>query len=140
MARRTIIISADDHQRLQSLLNAGAARFISSTDRLDDLQGELSRAQVVATNEVPQDVVSMNSTVTLLDLDTKETETYTLVYPDRADIANGFLSVLAPIGTAILGYRVGDKLRWQVPAGWRRLQIDDVSHQPRAISLSYAHG
>jgi regulator of nucleoside diphosphate kinase len=80
----------------------------------------------VSAEDVPEDVVTMNSTVTLRDLDTEETETYRLVYPDRADIANQQLSVLAPAGTAILGYRVGDELRWRVPAGWRRLRIVHV--------------
>jgi regulator of nucleoside diphosphate kinase len=130
MARRRIIISRDDCQRLQSLLNSKATRFLSESDRLDDLQTELNRARVVSTNEVPKDVVTMNSTVTILDLDTNQSETYTLVYPELADIANDRLSVLAPIGTAILGYRVGDRFRWRVPVGWRKLQIDRVVRQP----------
>jgi len=136
MDRRKIIISNEDHQRLQSLLNTKATRFLSKSDRLDDLQIELNRAQVVSWDEVPEHVVTMNSTVTILDLDTKQPETYTLVYPERADIANNCLSVLAPIGTAILGYRVGDRFRWRVPAGWRRLQIDRVvSHRETSDAL-----
>ena len=74
---------------------------------------------------------TMDLEVTVVrDLDTDEVDTYTLVYPDRADIANQRLSVLAPIGTAILGYRVGDEVSWQVPAGWRRLRVDEVLFQP----------
>ena len=74
--------------------------------------------------------MTMDSIVVLRDLDSNETETYTLVYPDRADIANHQLSVLAPIGTAILGYRVGDELRWRVPKGWRRLRVEQIPYQP----------
>jgi regulator of nucleoside diphosphate kinase len=72
----------------------------------------------------------MNSTIVLRDLDTQDVESYTLVYPEQADIANGKLSVLAPIGTAVLGQRVGDVLRWHVPAGRRRLKIEQVVYQP----------
>ena len=74
--------------------------------------------------------MTMNSTVTLRDLETNERETYTLVYPEQADIANDRLSVLAPVGTAILGQRVGDELKWRVPGGWRRFKVQRVLFQP----------
>jgi len=130
MNRRAIIITAEDHQHLESLVNSDVLRLVSGSDRIDELQVELSRAQIVPKDQVPADVVTMNSTILLRDLDTNETDIYTLVYPDRADIANQRLSVLAPIGTAILGYRVGDDFRWRVPAGWRRLRVEQVIFQP----------
>lgn len=128
--RRQIILTIEDHQRLETLLTSNLARIAGDTVRLDELRAELDRARVVPQCEVPGDVVTMNSTVALRDLDTNELETYTLVYPDRAAIANNKLSVLAPIGTAILGYRVGDELKWRVPAGWRRLKVEQVIFQP----------
>jgi len=130
MVRRAIIITAEDHQELESLVNSDVVRLVSGSDRLNELQVELRRAQVVPKDQVPPDVVTMNSTVLLRDLDTNEVDTYMLVYPDRADIANQRLSVLAPIGIAILGYRVGDEFSWQVPAGWRRLRVEQVIIQP----------
>jgi regulator of nucleoside diphosphate kinase len=130
MMRRQIVLTIEDHQRLKSLLTSNLARLVGGTVRVDELQAELDRAQVVPQSDVPKDVVTMNSTVALRDLDTNELEIYTLVYPDRADIANDKLSVLAPIGTAILGYRVGDELQWRVPAGWRRLKVEQVIFQP----------
>ena len=72
----------------------------------------------------------MNSTVRLRLMGSKEVETYTLVYPEGADIAEGKLSVLAPIGTAILGYRVGDIVQWQVPSGEIKLRIEELVYQP----------
>lgn len=72
----------------------------------------------------------MNSKVRLRDLDTEETETYTLVYPDKADASDGRISVLAPVGTAIIGYQVGDTIDWPVPAGLRRLKVEAVLYQP----------
>jgi regulator of nucleoside diphosphate kinase len=84
----------------------------------------------VRPEDVPPRIVTMNSTVVLRDLDTKEDETYTLVFPDAADIATDRLSVLAPVGTAILGERVDDVVRWRVPQGWRRLKVERVVYQP----------
>ena len=72
----------------------------------------------------------MNSTVRLRDVRSSETDTYTLVYPQHANIAEGKLSVLAPIGTAILGYRVGDLVQWQVPSGLVRFKIEELINQP----------
>jgi regulator of nucleoside diphosphate kinase len=130
MIRRAIILTEEDHQQLESLLNSDVVRFVNGSDRINELQLELTRAHVVPKDQVPADVVTMNSTILLRDLDTREVDTYTLVFPDRADIANQRLSVLAPIGTAILGYRVGDECRWRVPAGWRRLKVEKVIFQP----------
>lgn len=136
MMRRRITLTAEDHERLQKLLDSNLARLVVDTARIDELQAELDRAQIAPERDVPGDVVIMNSTVTLRDLETHEVETYTLVYPDRADIANNKLSVLAPIGTAILGYRVGDEVRWRVPMGWRRFRVEQVNHQPEAAAVA----
>jgi regulator of nucleoside diphosphate kinase len=130
MARRKIIITEDDHARLEALLASEFANVIGPSEYLDDLRAELDRAEIVRPEDVPRNVVTMNSTIVLRDLDTKEKETYTLVFPDAADIANDRLSVLAPVGTAILGERVGDVVRWHVPQGWRRLKVEQVLYQP----------
>ncbi len=130
MRKARLVITESDHERLNSLLASEFARVISPVEHLNDLRAELLDAHVVPRNKVPRNVVTMNSTVTLRDLETGERETYTLVYPDRADIANNRLSVLAPVGTAVLGQRVGDELKWRVPAGWRRLKVQRVDYQP----------
>lgn len=88
-------------------------------------------------DEVSDDVVTMNSTVVLRDLETGERETYTLVFPHEANIAEGRLSVLAPIGTAILGEHVGDDVHWRVPGGWRRLTIEKIVDQSERESAFY---
>jgi regulator of nucleoside diphosphate kinase len=80
----------------------------------------------------------MNSTVVLRDLETNEKETYTLVFPDSADIAHDRLSVLAPVGTAILGQHVGDTIRWRVPQGMRRLKVEKVVYQPEREGAYHA--
>ena len=81
---------------------------------------------MVEPDDVPQDVITMNSTVHLIDLDTKEEMICTLVYPDDADIDQNKISVLAPVGAAILGRGVGDTFEWNVPAGLRRLNVKEI--------------
>lgn len=76
----------------------------------------------------------MNSEVRLKDLDSGDVKVYRLVFPTQARMENG-ISVLAPIGTAILGYRVGDVIEWRVPKGIRRLQVVEVLYQPEAAGV-----
>lgn len=82
--------------------------------------------------EIPPDVITMNSKVCLEDTESKEEETYTLVFPEDADVQQGKISVLAPIGTAMLGYQVGDIFEWEVPAGMRKLRVKSILFQPEA--------
>lgn len=99
---------------------------------LDQLEEELARCAEVSQETVPEDVVTMNSKVTLKDLTSGKEITCTLVFPDDADSSQERISVLAPLGMAILGYRVGDKISWQMPSGVHELQIDAVHYQPEA--------
>lgn len=132
MPDKTIYVTVNDAKRLEALLEvAKRSQYYGSND-LKKLGAELNRATIVASKDIPQDVITMNSTVHLLDLGTKEEMTYTLVFPDAADITEGKISVLAPIGTAMLGYRVGDTISWEVPAGWRRIKVLSILYQPEA--------
>lgn len=130
MASRKIIVTRDDYDRLVELLKDELLGAIADPKTFRELAGELQLATIVDAASVPADVVTMNSTVKLTDLRTKETETYTLVYPEDANIAEGRLSIFAPIGTAILGYRVGNRVRWDIPAGRSNMRIDEVIYQP----------
>jgi regulator of nucleoside diphosphate kinase len=131
MVHRNIVVTERDLRGLRQMLRSEFAAMIVPEQHLNDLRGELDRAEIVATDEVTDDVVKMESTVVLRDMDTGEEETFTLVYPQRANIARKRLSVLAPVGTAILGYRTGDVVRWKVPDGYRRLQIERVLDRPQ---------
>jgi regulator of nucleoside diphosphate kinase len=132
---RQIVITRHDLLLLSQMLESEFAAAVVPSRYLSDLRAELERAEVVAEDEVPDDVVTMDSTVVLRDLDTGEQETFTLVYPRRANIAENRLSVLAPVGTAILGFRVGDVVRWKVPDGYRRLEIEEVVYQPERAGV-----
>lgn len=132
MGKQSIFITQFDLERLRKLLQDAYHSQYCDSEYLEMLQKELDRAEVVSSRDIPKNVVTMNSTVRLEDLDTGEDETYTLVFPEDADIGQGKISILAPIGTAILGYEVGDTVVWDVPSGERRLRIKQILYQPEA--------
>jgi regulator of nucleoside diphosphate kinase len=132
MSGKPIQITEFDLERLQKLLIEAKYTEYRKSQYLEKLQMELNRAEIVSPQEVPEDVITMNSTVCLVDLDTGEEEIYTLVFPDDAEIKQGKISIFAPIGTAMLGYEVGDVFEWEVPAGKRRLRVEKILYQPEA--------
>lgn len=128
MKPRTIYITELDMQRLLPLVE----RNRDTRTDLTNFEAELRRANVVDSRQVPPDVVTMNSRVRLRDLEDGEETVYTLVFPDQASIEENRISVLAPVGTAMLGQRVGDEVEWEVPAGKVRLQVVEIIFQPEA--------
>jgi regulator of nucleoside diphosphate kinase len=132
MNEKQIVITELDRKRLVDLILSAQSGEYRGSVYLDQLRGELNRAQIVTPQDIPADTITMNSKVALLDLDTREEEIYTLVYPENADSAEGKISILAPVGTAMLGYRVGDVFEWDVPAGKRRLKVDRILYQPES--------
>lgn len=127
----SIFITKSDFEKLSELIEG--RRLGQSADRaaLDKLAQELDRAEVVEPQDVPGDVVTMNSEVLLRDLDSGEVMQYKLIFPTQARSGNS-ISILAPIGTALLGYRAGNTIEWPVPRGTRRLQVLSVLAQPEA--------
>lgn len=132
MNNKLILITDLDRRRLIDLILTAQSGEYRGSVYLDNLRSELHRAQIVTPQEVPADAITMNSKVALVDLDTQEEEIYTLVYPENANSAEGKISILAPVGTAMLGYRTGDVFEWEVPAGKRRLKVDRILYQPEA--------
>jgi len=132
MTERKIYITEFDKKRLEELI--AVAEEFGGHDRkdLEALAGELAQAEVVSSKDVPPDVVTMNSKVVLRDIDTSEEMTYALVFPSDANIDAGAISILAPVGTAILGYAKGDVIEWRVPSGMRRIGIKEILYQPEA--------
>jgi regulator of nucleoside diphosphate kinase len=116
-------VSTVDHQRLTFMVKAALGASNKGPETLRSLQRELERAEVVAPELLPANVVAMGSRVEIEDLESGEVDTYTLVYPDQADAAQGRLSIFAPIGTAILGFTEGDTFAWNTPGGTRKLRI-----------------
>jgi regulator of nucleoside diphosphate kinase len=130
MKNQAICITKRDMQRLRSLLDN--PDLMRQKPYLEQLEHELDQADVVESSEIPADTVTMNSTVLLIDIETDEEMILTLVYPDHAYIPEGRISVLAPVGTAILGCRQGETVEWAVPEGIRSLRVDCILYQPEA--------
>jgi regulator of nucleoside diphosphate kinase len=129
----SIYITETDRDRLSWLIESTRERDgIENREYLDKLEDELDRATIVDSKTIGADVITMRSKVRLKDLVSGEANVYSLVFPKEADFNQGKISVLAPIGTAILGFKKGDTIEWQVPSGLRRLKVDEVLYQPEA--------
>jgi regulator of nucleoside diphosphate kinase len=120
-----------DLRRLDALFER-IRRQVKPPASLSVLERELERAIIVKPEEVSATVVTMNSQVEVLDLDTDERRRLTLVFPALAGIEAGRVSVLAPLGTALLGSREGSCVTWSTPRGSRRLRVERVLYQPEA--------
>lgn len=126
--RPPIVVTSQDHDHLIRLLETHASR--RDADACAALETELERAQVLAPDEVPGDVVTMYSTVRFREADGAAQEIQ-LVYPHGADPAQGRVSILAPVASALLGLSAGESIDWPFPDGrTRRLHVDAVCHQP----------
>jgi regulator of nucleoside diphosphate kinase len=132
--QRPIVVTRPDLERLRILIETARARRRWEEMHLLALADELESAEVVEPDCVPPDVVTMRSRVRVLDMVSGKKATYTICYPTEANFEAGRLSVLAPIGTALLGYREGDVIEWPVPGGVRVLKIEKLEHQPEAAA------
>lgn len=130
---RSIILTQQDLERLKKLVSE-EREFGKAKDskELKALQLELERAHVVEAEQIPSGTITMNSRFLLKHLNSEEKTEYSLVYPEDADFLENKISVMAPIGTAMLGYHEGDEIDWQVPDGTVRLKIEKVLYQPEA--------
>jgi regulator of nucleoside diphosphate kinase len=134
MTSRRILVTEDDMDRLKSLVRTSRRSARRDQDHLAELDRELDRAEVVAAAEVPADVVTMHSVVRVRDLDSGVRVDYRLVFPADADIERRRISVLAPIGTALIGYRAGDRIEWTTPGGTRHIEVEAVLYQPETAA------
>jgi regulator of nucleoside diphosphate kinase len=116
---KTIFMTEYDKKRLQSLVN-------------DDLKKEIRKAKIMDPKEIPRDVITMNSRFKVKDLDSLEESVYTLVFPEDEDIYQNKISIYAPLGIALIGYRVGDVIEWPVLSGTLRIKILEILYQPEA--------
>lgn len=118
-----LIITETDFEKLTSLVN------INRSETSELLEVELSRATVVPDDKLPKDVVAMNSTVKYTDVESKKDSVLTLVYPHDASIEEKKVSVLAPMGSALIGLKVGQTIQWPMPNGnTKKIKVTSVSH------------
>ena len=130
--KNSIYITSQDKQRLEELLAEVSVSDPRQHGDLKLLEEELRRAVIVEPKEIPGDVITMNSRAEMRDLESGEIVAFTLVFPSEANIDEEKISVLAPIGAGMLGYRVGDEFEWNVPDGVRHMKVTKVHYQPEA--------
>ncbi|MFO7447946.1 MAG: nucleoside diphosphate kinase regulator [Ignavibacteriaceae bacterium] len=140
MKKRKIYVTEKDKTKLMGLFASTMGFRQRDLKTVRDLLNELERAEVISDENPDYSVVTMNSTVLVEDLNTKEEYTYTIVYPENADSSQNKISILAPVGTALLGYKTGDVVEWEVPAGKRKLRVKDILCHPETVQNNFAAG
>ncbi len=137
MSHRQILVTERDRVTIEKrigLLTGGVNQ--DSWESVRHLHDELDGATVVVESQMPEDVVTMNSSVVLLDLDTGGERLCTLVYPGYFSDAPDRVTVLSPLGTALLGARIGTEIEYECSKGHRRVQVEDIVYQPKAVACA----
>lgn len=132
---RETIITTNDYTILTNLLASGSGLSPRDLSGTLALERELQSAQIVAPEEVPPDVVTLNSRAELVEIGADERMEFTVVLPGEANMLENKISVMNPVGAAMLGYRAGDLFEHRNPVGRRRLKILHVHFQPEAALL-----
>jgi regulator of nucleoside diphosphate kinase len=123
-----VILTKTDFEILNSYVKNLHGMQVNERENFSKLSGELKKAQLVEDDSMPADIVRLGSTVVIKDLVTRRDMTVTIVLPSKADIKQKKVSVLAPIGTAIIGFRKGQVVSWNVPSGKKDFKIVDVNN------------
>ena len=121
-----LVLLIDDYKLLISYLNGGHSTTAFDRRNAEDLRIELKKAKLVNKDNFPEDIVRLNSKVRIKAEENDKVMELMLVTPDKADIKQKMISVMAPIGTALIGFRQGQKVKWQVPAGKKTFTIMEV--------------
>jgi regulator of nucleoside diphosphate kinase len=129
---KEILITEANLKRIEDIIRYAGESNEQQKDNIERLSEDLERATVVDSKDIPPDVVTINSTLKIRDLDSGEEMVFTLVSPSNADLSQGRISLLAPVGASVVGYRSGDIVEWPVPGGLKRLKIEKVLYQPEA--------
>jgi len=136
MIKRKIYITEKDKVKLRNLFGKTLGMSNNDLKSMKELLEEIERAEVMTDENIDETVITMNSTFVVEDINTHKEFDYTIVYPEFADSSKNKISILAPVGTALLGYKVGDIVEWSVPAGKRKFRIKEMLYQPEAAVKS----
>lgn len=128
LTENQVILTKTDHAILNEYVKNLHGMQVNEKENFRKLSIELGKAQLVEEEDFPQDVVRIDSNVVINDVDTKRDMKITIVLPPLADIKQKKISVLAPIGTALIGFRKGQEVSWEVPAGRKTFKITDVDN------------
>ena len=124
--KQQLILTRDDYKLLKSYLSGRGQRTSFDRKNVEGLQAELKKAKLVSSDEIPENIVRLNSRVKIKAESSDKIMELKLVTPDKADIKNRQVSVMSPVGTALIGFRQGEKVKWQVPGGKTTFTILEV--------------
>jgi len=127
-----IIVNKLDYLRIQKRINEARQKKTIETSEAERLLNELNTAVLMEPQEIPDDVVTMNSVVSISFSESGRNQEFKIVYPDEANFKEKKVSIFSPIATALLGFRVGDLIEWMLPGGLTKIRIDRIIYQPEA--------
>lgn len=127
-----IIVNRLDYIRIQKQINEARLKKTIDSVEAEKLLNELNSATIVNPNEIPGDVVTMNSVVKISFADSEKQLEFKIVYPDEANFKEKKVSIFSPVATALIGYKVGDLIEWMVPGGPTKIRIDEIVYQPES--------
>ena len=126
--KKQLLLTKEDFEIIMGYVRTGLAHQIFGRKEADELQLELKKARLVDNSALPEDVVRLNSAVTIKDEEEDKVMEVTVVTPEKANIKQRKISILSPIGTALIGFKKGQKVDWRVPAGKKTFCILEVNN------------
>ena len=127
--KNSLVLRKDDFEIIQSYLRSGPHKHSFDIKDAEEIKLELKKAKLVTADKFPGNVVGLNSKVKVMEDQNDKVIELIVVTPDKADIRERKISVMAPMGIALIGFRQGQKVNWQVPSGKKTFTIMEVSNQ-----------
>lgn len=129
---KKVTLTKNDYTRIyKAITDAKNSKTINSNEA-EKLLSELSKAEIVPSEKIDNDVVTMNSEVKLFFENTQKEQSFKIVYPQDSNLKENKISIFSPIATALIGYKIGDEIEWIVPGGMTKIKIVDLIYQPEA--------
>jgi regulator of nucleoside diphosphate kinase len=129
---KKVTLTKNDYTRIyKAITDAKNSKTINSNEA-EKLLSEISKAEIVPSEKIDKDVVTMNSEVKLFFENTQKEQSFKIVYPQDANLKENKISIFSPIATALIGYKIGDEIEWIVPGGMTKIKIVDLIYQPEA--------
>jgi regulator of nucleoside diphosphate kinase len=125
---KKLLLTKNDYNTIMSYIRKGLSAITFNRKDAEELERELKNAKLVNREDLPADVVRLNSTVVIREEKENKLLELTLVTPEKANIKQRLISIMSPIGTALIGFRKGQQVKWKVPAGKKTFTILDVQN------------
>jgi regulator of nucleoside diphosphate kinase len=127
--KNRLMLAKEDYEIIMSYIKRRLPTINFNRQDAEGLELELKKAKVVHKDELPLDIVRLNSTVTIKEEKENKIMELTVVIPEKANIKQKLISIMSPIGTALIGFKKGQQVKWKVPAGKKTFIIMDVQNQ-----------